>query len=280
MRSRWFPALVIASVVLLGMAAYTGITGNSTGLVSSLRGLAVPVQRAVTHTAVDIADTYNKYFHYDELVAERDSLQQQVDELQQQLLKAEDAISENDSLREMLSLRDDSEEQFTYEIAEVIAREMDDWSATMTIDVGANGGIEINDCVVTAGGLVGYISDVQPYSATVTTMTDTEAHVAAMISRTRELGVAEGAYELMNEGKLRISYLPREADVTAGDQVITSGTGGIFPKGLMIGTVESIKTESDGMSSYAIIQPAVSLSEIRQVFVIVDGAYPEDAEDE
>lgn len=276
MRSRWFPALVIACIAFLGVAAYTGITGGATGLVSGLRSLAVPAQRAVTHTAVGIADTYNKYFNYDDLVAERDSLKKQVDELQQQLLKSEDAVSENESLREMLSLRKNSDEDFTYETAEVIAREMDDWSTTLTIDVGANGGIEVNDCVVTAGGLVGYVSDVQPYSATVTAMTDTETHVAAMISRIRELGVAEGDYQLMSDGKLRISYLPREADIVIGDQVITSGTGGIFPKGLIIGSVESVKTESDGMSSYAVLQPAVSLTDVRQVFIIVDGAHPEE----
>ena len=107
-------------------------------------------------------------------------------------------------------------------------------------------------------------------------MTDTETHVAAMISRIRELGVAEGDYQLMSDGKLRISYLPREADIVIGDQVITSGTGGIFPKGLIIGSVESVKTESDGMSSYAVLQPAVSLTDVRQVFIIVDGAHPEE----
>ncbi|MGN1031234.1 MAG: rod shape-determining protein MreC, partial [Butyricicoccaceae bacterium] len=75
----------------------------------------------------------------------------------------------------------------------------------------------------------------------------------------------------MSDGKLRVSYLPREADIVVGDQVITSGTGGIFPKGLIIGSVESVKTESDGMSSYAIIQPAVNMDEVRHVFIIVDG---------
>ena len=82
--------------------------------------------------------------------------------------------------------------------------------------------------------------------------------------------MAAGDYKLMSDGKLKVSYLSKDADVVVGDSVTTSGTGGYFPKGLTIGTVESIKTESDGMSNYAVIAPMIKLSELTNVYIITE----------
>ena len=118
--------------------------------------------------------------------------------------------------------------------------------------------------------MVGYISDLSDHTAQVTTIIDKNMSAGALVTRTGEIGVAAGDYKLMSDGKLKISYLSKDADVVVGDSVTTSGTGGYFPKGLTIGTVESIKTESDGMSNYAVIAPMIKLSELTNVYIITE----------
>ena len=270
-RAKWFPAAVIAAVVCIVIAVYSGISGNSSPAANAGGTVLLPAQRAVTHMAVKVADTYNKFFRYDELVAENESLRQQVTELTGQLEDAQAAVSENEDLRAMLGVAERSTE-FTYAGAEVVGRTLDEWSRVLTIDAGSADGLEKNDCVVTAQGMVGYISELSDHAAQVTTIIDSNMSAAARLVRTGEIAVAEGDYQLMADGKLKLSYLSKDADVVVGDTVQTSGSGGLFPKGLGLGTVESIQTESDGMTNYAVITPLVDVTSLTHVYIITDVA--------
>lgn len=229
----------------------------------------LPAQKAITYTAVNVADTYNKYFRYDDLVAEKEALEQQVADLTDQLADAQAAVRENEELRSMLGVTERNTE-FTYTPAQVIGRTLDEWSSVLTIDAGSEDGLEKNDCVVTAQGMVGYVSSLSEHSAQVTTIIDSNMSAGARLVRTGEIAVAEGDYSLMADGKLKVSYLSRSADIVVGDTVQTSGSGGLFPRGLGIGTVESIQTESDGMTNYAIIEPLVDITTMTRVYVITD----------
>ena len=91
-----------------------------------------------------------------------------------------------------------------------------------------------------------------------------------MILGTEEIGVSHGDYKQMSKGRLIISYLNQGATISKGSTVETSGSGGMFPKGLLIGKVHSVKTASDGMSDYAIIEPYVNVKGVTRVFVITD----------
>ena len=124
--------------------------------------------------------------------------------------------------------------------------------------------------MVTQEGLVGYVSAVGVNYAQVVGIIDMTSKVAAMISRTRETVVAEGSFELLDEGLMRVSYLKNDSDVRQGDLVETSGYGGIYPKGLLIGRVLEVLPESHGISSYAIIEPVVDFSTLTHVFVVKD----------
>lgn len=260
---------MIALLVCVTAAVYTGVTQKDSPVTRALNSAFLPAQRAITHTAVHVADTYNKYFRYDELVAENESLKQQVIDLTSQLQDAQSAVKENESLRDMLGVAERNTE-FTYAAAEVVGRKLDEWSSVLSIDAGSADGLALNDCVVTAQGMVGYISDLSEHAAQVTTIMDSNMSAGARIVRTGELAVAEGDYQLMTDGKLKISYLNKGADVVVGDTVQTSGSGGLFPEGLGIGTVESIQTESDGMSNYAIVEPLVDISSLTGVYIITD----------
>lgn len=267
--AKWFPAAVVAAVVCVAAGVYTGVSGQDSIVTRAVNTALLPAQRVITHTAVHVADTYNKYFQYDKLKEENESLKQQVADLTSQLENAQAAVSENADLREMLGVAERNTE-FTYASAEVIGRTLDEWSSVITIDAGSADGLEKYNCVVTAQGMVGYISSLSEHSAQVTTIIDSNMSAGARMVRTGEIAVAEGDYQLMTDSRLKVSYLNRDADVVVGDTVQTSGSGGLFPKGLGIGTVESIQTESDGMSNYAIVKPLVDISSLTRVYIITD----------
>ena len=118
--------------------------------------------------------------------------------------------------------------------------------------------------------MVGYVSLVAPTYSKVTTVLDTNMQAGALVTRTRESGIAQGDYELMGDGMLRMSYLSKDSDVVIGDTIQTSGEGGIFPKGIMIGTVERVMIEENGMNNYAVIRPFVDPSTVTDVYIITD----------
>ena len=94
--------------------------------------------------------------------------------------------------------------------------------------------------------------------------------LGARVFRTQEVAVAEGDLALMGEGKLKLSYLSADAQLLSGDVVTTSGLGGFYPGGLVIGTVESVRTGDDGLAQYAVLAPAARLGELSEVFIIKD----------
>ena len=122
--------------------------------------------------------------------------------------------------------------------------------------------------VVTGDGLMGYVSSVGYNFCEAKPVTDLSMSIGAIVSRTRETVVAEGSYELSEQGLLRLSYLKNDSDVLVGDMVESSGYGGIFPKGLLIGSITEVLPESHGLSTYAKIQPAVDLDELKKVYII------------
>ena len=100
------------------------------------------------------------------------------------------------------------------------------------------------------------------------TVLDISTHVGAVLSRTRETAVSEGSLELLSDGHFKLSYLQNDADVEPGDLVETSGYGGLYPQGLLLGTVVEFLPESHGISSYAVVEPVVPLEELKSVFVV------------
>ena len=109
-----------------------------------------------------------------------------------------------------------------------------------------------------------------PPLADVRHMAELLTELGARVFRTQEVAVAEGDLVLMGEGKLKLSYLSADAQLLSGDVVTTSGLGGFYPGGLVIGTVESVRTGDDGLAQYAVLAPAARLGELSEVFIIKD----------
>ena len=259
-------AAVLAAVVLSLCSSLLGFNP-----LSNLLGvIATPFRAAVTSVTEWLDDRYDYAFHYDELLEENAALKQQLAEAQKELEEAQDANRQNELLRELLGLSE-KHSDFVFEDARVTARSTSNWASTLTINKGSGSDVEVGDCVIDAyGNLVGIVSEVGFNYAVVSTVIDPTTELGGRIARTDDDAVLQGDFTLMRSGRLRLSYLSDDAQLLAGDRISTSGLGDLYPAGLVAGVVESVHTDADGLSRYAVVAPAADLENVRYVFVIKD----------
>ncbi len=148
--------------------------------------------------------------------------------------------------------------------AQIIGKDPSNWFKTIIIDKGTDDGIKENQAVVTHQGVVGHIIEVTPKAAKVLLISDQNSSVAVIIQDNRTEGIMLG----MQHGRCKIDYLTRTAEIHEGDMVITSGLGGIFPKGLRVGAVTQIKKKSYGLFQDAEVHPFVDFSKLEEVLII------------
>ncbi|MEG1932313.1 MAG: rod shape-determining protein MreC, partial [Pygmaiobacter sp.] len=141
---------------------------------------------------------------------------------------------------------------------------------SFTIDKGMRHGVEVKDCVISGEGIVGRVIEVGPNYAKVSTILDPSVSVGAIVSRTRDNGLIGGNAKLAMDKKCAMTLLARDTLAAKGDKITTTGLGGIFPKGLLVGTVEEILPETSGTSMYAVIEPITNIESIKMVMVITD----------
>ena len=263
--------LVIALLlsVLIGISsAFLG--GQADPLSNMINVVVTPIRSGIASAADWMEGVYTYVFHYGELEAEITELRAQVAGLEEQVRQGEEASRENEQLRELLALQA-RRRDFVFESVKVTARSTSNWESTLTLSKGSTSGIQAGDCVITATGvLVGVVSETGTNWSTVSTVINTGTQIGGIVTRTYSAGVLEGDFSLMNEGRLKLNYLPQGAQLVSGDEVLTSGRGEVFPSGLVVGRVEGVFTDPSGQTRYAVVEPSVTLDELIEVFVIQD----------
>ena len=260
--------LFAAAVISVALAVMSFFSSTSSPL-SNLAGiLASPFRAAYTEIATWFNDKQNYYKDTTALEAENAALKKQLAEMEKDIRQAQEANAENERLRDLLNLSQ-KREDFEFESAYITEHAVTTWTNSLTLDKGTKHGVEVNDCVIDeTGALVGIVSEAGYNWCTVLTLVDTDISIGAQVFRTKDLGLAMGDFSLMGEGLLRLDYLPAGCQLVAGDLVETSGLGGYYPSGLVIGTVEEVQKDDSGTTSYAILAPAVDFDELTEVFII------------
>ena len=262
--------IVVAAVLLAAVLALGSYILGFDPLSSALEVLATPFRAASSAVTNWTEAQYDKAFRYEELTAENEALRARVAELEQDALAGQDAQRENERLRDLLGLAEERPE-LQYRDAAVVRRSSSNWASNLTIDRGTSGGVEAGDCVIDQyGHLIGVVTEADPNSSLVTTILDPTLELGGRVARADEDAILEGDFTLMLEGLLRLSFLSEEAQLVTGDQVTTSGLGGLYPAGLAVGTVRTLYVEEDGVSRYAQVEPAADIAGARYVYVIVD----------
>lgn len=268
--------LVIAFLLSVLIGALSLVMGGQADPLSNIvNTVTAPVRGGIAAAADWVEGVYGYVFHYGEMDQELKDLRAQVRELEEKERQWEEAIRENEQLRQLLDLQA-RRRDLTFETAKVTARSTSNWESTLTLSKGSGDGIEAGDCVITETGvLVGVVAETGLNWSTVSTVINTDTEMGGIVNRTFSAGVLEGDFALMNQGKLKLNYLPEGAQLVSGDEVLTSGRGDMFPSGLPVGQVEGVFTDPSGQTRYAVIVPAVKLDSLIEVFVIKDFAIVE-----
>jgi len=176
---------------------------------------------------------------------------------------------ENRRLRELLELKQRGDINFT--VAQVIGKEPTNWLNSIIIDKGTRDGLFINQPVMHGSGLIGKVIEVAPNTAKILLISDVNSRVVAAVQRTRMEALLEG----MGQGLCRLKYIPLDADVELGDVIVSAGGGGVYPKGVAIGKVESVRIDRGGIYKVCVVKPITPLSGLEEVLCIRSNLKPE-----
>ena len=268
LKSKNLRLLIIVAVTLLVIMILSAAAPTQQNLFSSIASfITSPIQKLSAILSGGIDSLGEAMTDADVIRAENVELTRIARELKAQMVDYEELKYENEQLRSLLNMKENLP-PFETLAATVISRDATDSYASFIIDRGSVHGIKYLDPVITIDGLVGYISKVGPISSRVTTILNTSSNLGAMDRRTRDSGILSGEESLAVKNLTKLRGLSRDCDVTAGDLVVTTGLGGIYPSNLIIGEVTEIKAESQDISLSAIIKPATDVKGCINVFVI------------
>jgi rod shape-determining protein MreC len=194
-------------------------------------------------------------------------LRNEVEQLRVQNLQASEAMAENERLRALIGYRQMAT-QFDLVAARVIGRESATWSRMIVINRGKKDGVEVDMAVVTEKGLVGHVVEAGWNSSKVQLIMDPRSSVGTLVQRaeSRVAGIVQG--DMDNPTMPQMVNIPKNADVVEGDVIVTSGFGGRYPKGLVVGLISSLQNDAGGLLKIGLIEPAVDFQKLEDVMVI------------
>lgn len=259
-------AIILAVLVVL-LVVFSALGGWTSPLSSVASSVVTPVQQGFNSTWEYITNLFSAPSRIRELELENAELREQIAELTEAKTEYEIAIVENEFYKDYLGLKEDHED-FEFCAAKVVSIDPVDAYGAFSINMGSLNGISPYDPVITAEGLVGYVKSVSLTSSTVVTVLDPTVKAGAYDTRTDDSGIVVGSAKLAKNGQCRMNDLTRDCTVAIGDSIVTSGGGGIFPEGLMVGTVNTMGQDVGDIMYYAVIDPAVNFEKLRNVMVI------------
>lgn len=275
LRPGWlFLAIVVAHIILI--SAQVNTRGGVPILESVIFGSFSEVQRAATSAVGGLQEGWQNYFALQEIRRANERLQQENDQLQLRLQQERALAAQSRSLQDLLGLK--NRVDFSTTAGMVVQSTVIGGGAapefrTVTIDRGTQDGLKPNMAVLAPAGVVGRLILPSVRASKVQLLIDVNAAAGAIVERSRAQGVVVGS----GRDRLRMDYVPSSADITAGDMVVTSGIEGIYPKGFVIGQIESVQRGA-GEYSEVVIRPAVDFSSLESVLVVTGETFaPESA---
>jgi rod shape-determining protein MreC len=268
--------VVIATVAMLVVVitiVSVNVFGNR-GPVTNLANIASEPFRALASSVARAFESiYGNIYKYDQLVEDYERLQVQYAELRENNRDATDLAEENTRLRALLEFRERRTGDI-YEEAMVVSPGSSNWSSSFIINKGSRNSdtfIKVGDSVITQYGmLVGRISSIGDNTSTVISVLDTTFSAGVYVGDNGGAATAKGDFTMMGQGYLIIDHIDDDVPILPGDEVVTSGIGGRFPAGLIVGRVEEVFGHSTGIGRFATVRPLISLETITYLYVITD----------
>ena len=261
--------LIVITVLCLILIVLTFVTDMASGPVGYVAGYVItPVQNGLNQVGDWITERGAYLQNSTDLVAENEELKEKVDTLtaeNNQLLQDKEELNRLRSLYEL----DKQYEDYEKIGARIIAKDAGNWFNVFTIDKGSANGIQVDQNVITEGGLVGIVTETGPNWATVRSIIDDYSNVSATVTSTSDNCIIAGDLRLIDEGKIRLVKLTDTNDkVTVGDKVVTSDVSDRFLPGVLIGYISEVGMDSNNLTKSGTITPVVDFRHLHEVLVI------------
>ncbi len=262
-------ALSAFCCLLLILSIFTSVFDTALSYVAGY--VVVPFQKGISVVGTFLTDRADLFADMQELIAENESLQEQVDELTVENNRLQQDRYELNELRKLYAL-DEEYESYTKTGARIVSSESTNWYYSFVIDKGTNDGLAVNMNVIADGGLVGIITKVGPNWARVTSIISDDVYIMSQLLSTQDNLLVEGDLALLqNDGVISFSDLLDTTDSAAvGDKIVTSNISDKFLPGLVVGYIQSIEMDANNMTKSGTILPAVDFNHLEEVLVILE----------
>ncbi|MBQ9067091.1 MAG: hypothetical protein IJ133_06175 [Clostridia bacterium] len=269
-KTAWFKILMILLAVLVVFVVLAAVLGVRSSPATAVAGAA---SQPFSYVGSVLGRGFQQIGHF---FVRSSTYEKEIQELQDQVTGYQKELADYQETKEKLSnyeaFDDLSKEHPDYKVcsATIIGKDAANNYCTFVVDRGEASGVKVNDPVICGRGqLVGVVTKVAPTYCVVSTILDPNINTSAQEIRTRENGYVTNTPDLARKGFCRLSGLDRGTQVSKGGVVVTAGIGGIYPRDLVIGTVQSVQDDKHDISSYAVIKPNVKIEEIGQVLILL-----------
>jgi len=267
--SRRFKVLLCIILSLIAVSVICVLVGGRLSPGSDIFGtIAAPFRAAGQKISTTVSDFVSAFKRGDDAMLQNAELESEINSLREQLADYETAKSENEFYKNYLEIKDNNPD-FKFEAANLISRDNRDPYKGFVINKGTVNDVQKNDPVITDAGLVGFITETGLTTSKVATILSPDVIMGALDNRTNDSGVVSGSLDLVQKGYTKFYNLSRSCNIAVGDYVVTSGEG-IFPKGLLVGTIQTIDSDEYNTSIFAAVKPFVDIENIREVMIITD----------
>jgi len=261
-----FRVVVTGTALFFVALLLTAYTSRNPAIVRSgsalIQQTLVPFQSSSRNISGSVSRLWHSYLWLRGVAQANTSLRKELHKLRFEVARLREYEHQNRELRSMLGMEQDGERSGL--IATVVGYDATSWIQSITIDRGSREGIAVGQAVIHPEGLVGQVVAVSPTTAKVLLITDNSSGVDALVQRNRVRGVVTGSYP---KG-CQLQYVSREEEIREGDQLITSGMDGLFPKGIPIGVVSKSQVSSWDLFLEVEITPHVSFKQLETVYVV------------
>jgi len=271
--------LVLGTVVAACLLLLTVQTrGHSTPTAEALGLITTPIQSGLARVNRGAVNVWSTYLDWKNVRAENRRLREENQQLRVDSLQVSETATENQRLRRLLALQERL--PLSTVSAEIIAREWGGWVRSLTVNRGRGDKVARLTAVISPEGLIGRVMEVRSGASVIQVLTDPTSTVGAHVVRTRTSGIVEGD----PRGTMRLKYMAREGGgIQVGDLVVTSGAGGVFPRGIPVGRVRAIDDRGSALFHYAVLTPVVDFARVDEVLLLtgdtrqdVAAAFPTD----
>lgn len=266
-----FRILLCVGALLLGLMTSIAVTAGKQSTPEQVIGtITYPFASAANAISDGVAGIIDKLVNADKYKSQNEELNAELAEMRKHTMDYESLKQENDQLRDMLGLKERSEDFIFSEPCDVRERNANDIYGGFTINRGSKSGISTGDPVITSVGLVGRVTSVADNYARVTTVLSPQVNVGVYTMRSKTTGVMENNLEYAQKGLCLMSDILKDADIREGDIIFTSGKSGLFPDDVQVGTVKEVFDDPNGFSKHAVIELTQDVRAVTSVFVITD----------